>query len=184
MNYRLIPVVLVMVIVACTPPPIVEEPAPVVEEPVEEPVKEPEEISLEPEPIEEKPTIIAIQERTFEPKELAIPSGTEVTWEVKDGRKHKIACYQGGLRVFTSDNFKDEYIKSITYNGDLTCIDAIYGLRGKITVYGAPQEGLLSPTGEAITSGPVDLSKGFFAFMVLLAILGFGYIYMKKKNRK
>jgi len=169
---------LIVIIFLTSCAPVVEiETAKPVEEQIEEPkeiIEEQEEIIEEPEveeTIPEEENIIEIKESIIYPEKKTIEKNTEIKWINKDKKQHKIACYLEGTRVTTSSNLNQE--DSFTYTflkeGEYTCIDAIYGLRSKITVEG--QKALLSPTGSSVISESKSIKATPFAAIAVIAII-------------
>ncbi len=158
---------------------------PELEEPEETKLEEPAETKLE-EPVETEPkepissNIIEILEKNIKPNEKTIDKDTEIKWVNKDKKEHKIACYLNGQRVTTSENLKqdDFFTYSFLKEGEYTCIDAIYGLRSKITV--EPQA-LLSPTGNVILNS-TKLTPAPFTTIAMIGIVTLiFFIYGRKR---
>ena len=86
---------------------------------------------------ESEENIIQVTPDGFDPKEMTILVGEEITWENNGASSFMIACYKNGARSFLGERISDaDEISAYKFEsrGEYNCIDSIYGLRGKVFV--------------------------------------------------
>ena len=152
-----------------------------VEEPpvAEEPVQQAETPAAPKKPAE---NIIKLTEDKLEPVTLTVQRGSTVKWVSDDSKFHRISCYdQDNIRMAFSDILKkkgDSYKLTFMQNGEYLCMDAVFGLRGKVVV----KENVFPITGAAV--GAPNISSKDLTPLIFLLIIIAGVIIANKVVKK
>ena len=151
----------------------------------EEQVPEPEPILVQ--PAEAKPvkeTAIKVTEDALSPAEVVVQKGSAVKWVVGDEKFHRISCYgENNIRMAFSDILKNKgesYRLTFNQNGEYLCMDAVFGLRGKIIV----KEHVLSITGAAVALKNRFSPKDHLTPLIFVLVLIAGIIIANKVVKK
>ncbi|MBI2140420.1 hypothetical protein HYU14_05835 [Candidatus Woesearchaeota archaeon] len=123
-------------------------------------------------------------ENEFAPSIAAVLMNREVTWTSNDARRHLISCYKEGKRVFQGEDMMPgmKTVHSFSSPGLYTCVDAIYGVRGKVRVDLPPRQAAM-PTGAAITGYARGTQSGFLALLMVIAVMAFIVKHYHKKKK-
>lgn len=155
----------------------------VVEEAPEEAVAELPEEAAEETKEGPKEAVIEIKWKSFEPTgELTIEKGTTVIWKNADtespSRTHLISANHW---AFKSGNLKEGDSFNHTFNdlGVYEYVDAIYGIRGKITVV---KKGSIPITGNVIGATAVtSIGNSLILALLVLVLLSLGFEMYRKR---